>query len=135
MSELKKYGLETIKDAVDKMVSIAIDKHMVLLSEQLEIKDDFVFLRCNNKNYTIHKSAIKVISFVEETKTYKIFLIMPTTTKGILRKIEGKFITLEIEHIKAKTIYHDLIPISNIKGIKVYNPEIENYEVEDLEDE
>lgn len=90
-----------------------------MIVDGYEKVDDFYCVKQEHDEMMINKKYITYINYSKAKGSYKICYHVPTITKGVIKEIQGKFVTLTIHNEKSNLYYHNIIPISAIKGIKL----------------
>lgn len=99
-------------------IAVHFKKARLECSEDIEITHSFVKINNDGLKY-ISLDNVKSIEFKDGV--YKLQVIFDCVSIGKAINIDEQFLTIEIEDIKEENIYHNLITLSSILGIKSYN--------------
>ncbi len=119
------YG-KSLKKCLDKLCIINFSKSYIIVDATMRMDDMFVYMGDGKFPKMINKQNIVTMEYLEDREVYKVLYISAFLAKGILSKIEGKFITLKIRHDRDKDYYYNIVPVKSIKGIKVFTDDMED---------
>ena len=104
---------------IGRKCTIAFKKNGFIRTNHIDFKDSFVLVEGVGDTFTINKDNINYIKYNKKQKIYSVGYDLGNLTTGIVNMIEGKFMTIDIWDVKINKYYTNVIPISQITGIKV----------------
>lgn len=108
-----------IKKYIGEEAWVIHNKCYVKIISNIEKLDGYYKFTNNNQNFNINSKNVYGIEYDTNSKRYKISYNSPAITRGILKAINSKILTVTILNKHNNTNYDVLIPMGNIQGIKM----------------
>lgn len=108
-----------IKKYIGQEAWIIHNKCYVKIISNIEKLEGYYKFTNQGQDFNINSNNVYGIEYDTNSKRYKISYNSPAISKGVLKEINSKILTITISNKQSKKTYDVLIPMANIQGIKM----------------